>query len=171
LRARSWAPDEPSAREREVVAAQVDLVPLASRLAARVAAGRSRFRWVRPAIIRLVEYALVVTVVAVADKNASDAAYALLLVVASHHYDDLYRVLNRLSPPPAAVVFAGLGAVGRVLVVAVLALVAPDDGSVLEGGLWVLAALLGILFLVVEPVRVLREVRRSATPVPEASGG
>ena len=168
LRARSWPPVEPSPREREVVAAQVDLVPLASGLAARVAAGRSRFAWARPAVVRLLEYAAVVTVVTVVDDDASAAAYALLLVVASHHYDDLYRVLNRLSPPPAAVVLAGLGAVGRVLVVAVLALV---GGRALEGGLWVLAVLLGILFLVVEPVRVLREVRRSATPVPEAPGG
>ena len=171
LRARSWPATEPSAREREVVEAQVDLVPLvglASRLAARVAAGRSRFLWVRPAVIRLLEYAVVVTVVALVDEDASDAAYALLLVVASHHYDDLYRVLNRLSPPPAPVVLAGLGAVGRVLVVVVLA---AAGGSALEGGLWVLAALLGILYLVVEPVRVLREVRRSAPPAPEVLDG
>ena len=168
LRARSWAPVEPSPREREVVEAQVDLVPLAPRLAARVAAGRSRFLWVRPALVRLLEYALVVALVAVVDRDGADAAYALLLVVASHHYDDLYRVLNRLSPPPAPAVVAGLGAVGRLLVVAVLAAV---GGDALEGGVWVLAALLGILYVVVEPVRVLREVRRSAPPAPEATGG
>ena len=167
LRARSWAPVEPSAREREVVEAQVDLVPLASRLAARVAAGRSRFLWVRPAVVRLVEYSVVVTVVTSVDEDGSVAAYALLLVVASHHYDDLYRVLNRLSPPPPPVVLAGLGAVGRVLVVSVLAAV---GGRALEGGVWVLAALLGILYVVVEPVRVLREVRRSAPPAPEVGG-
>ena len=44
LRARSWAATEPSAREREVVEAQVDLVPLV----ARVAAGRPRRRRPQP---------------------------------------------------------------------------------------------------------------------------
>ena len=43
----------------------------------------------------------------------------------------------------------------------------------LEGGLRVLAALLGILYLVVEPARVLREVRWAGVtaPDPEAVGG
>jgi hypothetical protein len=168
LRSRSWPAVRPSQREREIVAAQADLVPLAAGLAARVAAGSSRFLWVRPAVLRLAEYVVVVAVVAAVHADAVDAAYALLLVVASHHYDDLYRVLNRLSPPPVPVVVAGLGAVGRIVVVAALAAV---GGDLLEGGVWVLAALLGILYVVVEPVRVLREVRRSAAPAPEAHGG
>lgn len=54
-----------------------------------------------------------------------------------------------------------------------MTLLALAGSAVLEGGLWVLAAALGILYVVVEPVRVLREVRvtRSADPVPEAAGG
>lgn len=172
LRARSWPALEPSARERAVVAAQADLLPAvgsaAARAAAGLATGRSRFLWARPALLRLAEYALVVAVVLAVAPDGSPAAYALLLVVASHHYDDLYRVLNRLSPPPALVTLVGLGAAGRLLVVAVLAVVGADA---LEGGLSVLAVVLGILYVVIEPVRVLREVRLRTAPAPEATGG
>jgi hypothetical protein len=98
------------------------------------------------------------------------AVCVLLLVVASHHYDDLYRVLNRLRPPSAASQVLGLGFPGRLLVVAVLALAGSQDATVAEGGLWVLAAWLGMLFLVVEPARVLREVRTSDHPNEGAVG-
>lgn len=173
LRTRSWPPGDPSAREREVVAAQADGGPLQPQAAALVVAARpggGRFLWARPAALRAVEYAAVLGIVTVADRDALDTTYLLLLVVASHHYDDLYRVLHRLTPATAATRLAGLGAPGRLLVVTLLALA---GSAVLEGGLWVLAAALGILYVVVEPVRVLREVRvtRSADPVPEAAGG
>jgi hypothetical protein len=158
LRSRAWRRSgDPSAREREIVAAQADLGPLLPpSAAALVAAGAGAFLWLRPALLRVVEYALVVVLVWLADPGALPAAFLLLLVVASHHYDDLYRVLNRLSPAVGWARVLGLGVPGRLLVVAVLAAL---GGQVLEGGLWVLAAGLGILYLVAEPVRVLREVR------------
>jgi hypothetical protein len=111
---------------------------------------------VRPALLRLAEYGLVVLMVRLADPDALPAAFLLLLVVASHHYDDLYRVLNRLSPSAGWATVLGLGVPGRIAVVTVLAAV---GGQVLEGGLWALATGLGILYLVAEPLRVLREVR------------
>jgi hypothetical protein len=86
----------------------------------------------------------------------------LLLVVASHHYDDLYRVLNRLRPPSTLSQVLGLGVAGRLLVVAALALLGAVRPAAGEGGLWVLAGWLGILYLVAEPARVLREVRTTA---------
>ena len=157
LRARSWARGEPSLREREIVAAQVDAGPLLPGAGVRVAgSAASQFRWARPAVLRLLEYSAVLVLVRALATDATPAAFALLLVTASHHYDDLYRVLHRLAPAAAGLRALGLGMAGRLLLLAVLAVLGE---RVLEGGLWVLAAWLGILFVVVEPVRVLREVR------------
>jgi len=169
LRTRSWAQQEPSPREREVVAAQLDLGPLrpghALQVAQRLAGGSSRFLWLRPALLRLTEYAVVLALSwAAPDRGATSAAFAVLLVVASHHYDQLYRVLQGLRAGSGVARALGLGVPGRLLVVTVLAALAstaqaPAGREVLEGGLWVLAGGLGILFLVVEPVGVLREAR------------
>lgn len=171
LRTRSWARQEPSGREREVVAAQVDAGPLLPGLDAWVAGGRSRWLWARPALVRLGEYAGVLFPT-YALGGAGPAAFALLLAVASHHYDALYRVLNGLRPPARGARWAGLGVAGRLVVVTALALA---GGGVLEGGLWVLAGALGILFLVVEPAGVLRAARRSVRRTPpggaDAGGG
>jgi hypothetical protein len=174
LRARSWPPEPVADREREIVRAQVDGGPLlpdgvVARAAGR-AGGRERFLWVRPALIRAGEYAGVLGLTGLLPGEGPGAATcALLLVVASHHYDDLYRVLNRLAPPAATARLLGLGWPGRLLVVAVLAVL---GGAVGEGGLWVLAAGLGMLYLVIEPARVLREVRsRADVPTGGAAGG
>jgi hypothetical protein len=167
LRARSWPAEPVLDREHEIVLAQVDggpLVPdgVAARLAGRPG-GRERFLWVRPALLRAGEYLVVLGLTAgLAGAGPGAAVCVLLLVVASHHYDDLYRVLNRLRPPSALSRVLGLGVAGRLLVVAVLALLGAEQDAVGEGGLWVLAGWLGILYLVAEPARVLREVRTTA---------
>ena len=168
LRARAWSAagsTQPSSREREVVAAQIDAAPLLAGLDRRMAAGSSRFLWARPALVRAVEYAAVLAVAwSLADgaSTSSAAAFALLLAVAFHHYDGLYRVLNGLATghgrhgPWRGL---GLGWPGRVLVVVALGAFTTPDVDVLEGGLWVMAGALGMLFLVVEPVGVLRVAR------------
>ena len=174
LRARSWPPEPVTDREREIVRAQLDRGPLLPEgIAAPIAGrpgGRERFLWVRPALVRAGEYAGVLGLTAMLPgAGPGAAACALLLVVASHHYDDLYRVLNRLAPPATTARVLGLGWPGRLLVVAVLSLL---GGAVGEGGLWVLAAWLGMLYLVIEPARVLREVRsRADVPTGGAAGG
>ena len=104
LRARTWPAEPVLDREREIVLAQVDGGPLVpATAAARVAGrpgGRERFLWVRPALLRAGEYLLVLGLTAgLAGAGPGAAVCVLLLVVASHHYDDLYRVLNRLRPP------------------------------------------------------------------------
>jgi len=167
LRTRAWPRRAPTGREREVVAAQADQGPLPGGAARALAGGAGRWLWARPALLRLVEYAVLAGLVVAADADALPPAYALLLVVASHHYDELYRVLHRLAPAAPTTAVAGLGVVGRPVVVAVLALA---GGDVLTGGLWVLAAVLGILYLVVEPARVLREVRSARPDAGEAGG-
>ena len=174
LRARSWPPEPVSDREREIVRAQLDGGPrLPHGVAARIAGrpgGTQRFLWVRPALVRAGEYAALLGLTALLPGvGPGAAACALLLVVASHHYDDLYRVLNRLAPPAATARLLGLGWPGRLLVVALLSVLGGDVG---EGGLWVVAAGLGMLYLVIEPARVLREVRsRADVPTGGAAGG
>ncbi len=173
LRTRAWRPEPVSPREHEIVRAQVDGAPLLPpAVEERVAGGthgRQRFLWVRPALLRVAEYAAVLGLTAaLPGESAGAAAFALLLVVASHHYDGLYRVLQGLRPPGPVTRLLGLGVVGRVLVVAVLAAVGTADEGVAEGGVWLLAAGLGILFLGAEPARLLREVRSREDLVPAA---
>jgi hypothetical protein len=173
LRTRTWPRTDvqpPSARERSVVDAQADLAPVVppAVAAGALTARPDRFLWVRPAVLRAVEYGCIALVVGAVAADELLAAYALLLVVASHHYDDLYRAVNRLDPPAAWSSWLGLGGPGRV---AGVLLLAAAGSAALAGGLWVLAGLLGILYLVVEPLRVLREVRTAPTPAPEAAGG
>lgn len=160
LRTRAWARRDPAPRERDIVAAQADPGLLPGRVTSLAAAGSSRALWARPSLLRLAEYAVLVALAGTAGGSALPAAYVLLLVVASHHYDDLYRVLNGLAAPPRAVQAAGLGTAGRLLLVGVLSAVGDD---VLVWGLWSVAAVLGVLFLVVGPLRVLQEVRTAST--------
>jgi hypothetical protein len=173
LRTHAWRPGPVSPREHEIVRAQVDGAPLLTPgVEDRVAGGahgRQRFLWVRPALLRVVEYAAVLGLTAALPGGSAGAAtFLLLLVVASHHYDGLYRVLQGLRPPGPVTRLLGLGVVGRVLVVAVLAGVSTADEGIGEGGVWLLAAGLGILFLGAEPARLLREVRSRDDLVPAA---
>jgi hypothetical protein len=60
---------------------------------------------------------------------------------------------------------------GPTLVWAVLT-AAPAPATADSRGAWcVMTGLLGILYLVVEPLRVLRDVRAAPTPAPEVTGG
>lgn len=170
LRARAWPRVPSSGREREIVAAQLDPGPLAGALA-RVRSPRplsGRFLWVLPPALRLAEYATVLVVARTVSPGATAAAYAVLLAVAYHHYDELYGVLNRLAPVPAPGRLVGLGVEGRVLLVVVLALF---GAAVLTGGLWVAAACLGALFLGYGTMRVWREVVVPVAAGPEAVHG
>jgi hypothetical protein len=155
LRARAWrgAPPVP-AREQEIVAAQLDLGPLATPVGRSRVVPAARFAWSLPPGLRLAEYAVVLALVAVVSPESAVAAFVLLFAVAYHHYDELYAVLNRLSPLPDVARLAGLGADGRVVVVLVLCLF---DAAALHVGLWLLAALLAVLFLGYGVARAARE--------------
>jgi phosphatidylglycerophosphate synthase len=177
LRTAVWRPDPVAAREREIVAAQVDAAPLvprrwADRLAG-LPGGSARYGWLRPAYLRALEYAAVlVLTAALPGAGAGAAVFVLLLVVASHHYDLLYRVLQGLRVGGAAVL--GLGWPGRLLVVAALAVVGAKDSDAARVGLWLVAGALGVLFLVVEPAGVLRAMRSqpvAGLPPEGATGG
>jgi len=177
LRTAAWRPDPVAPREHEILAAQVDAAPLVpSRWADRLAGlpgGSARHGWLRPAYLRALEYAGVLALTAALPGAGTGAAvFVLLLVVASHHYDLLYRVLQGLRTGGAAVL--GLGWAGRLLVVAVLALVGANRPDAARAGLWVAAGLLGVIFLVVEPAGVLRAMRSQPAlglPPEGATGG
>lgn len=165
LRARSWPSVPSSDRERELVTAQLDPGPLALGVASALPSPRDprrlngRFLWTIPPALRLGEYTAILLLAWASAPRAVAAAFALLLGVAYHHYDDLYGVLNRLSPQAPSVRLLGLGVDGRVLVVAVLALV---GATAMQVGLWVLAIALGGLFLGYGSLRVSHEIHVAA---------
>jgi Family of unknown function (DUF5941)/CDP-alcohol phosphatidyltransferase len=168
-RARSWPRAPSSDREREIVVAQLDPGPFALGL---VSAGPSwgdprwldgRFLWTIPPALRLGEYATILLLAWASTPGAVAAAFTLLLVVAYHHYDELYGVLNRLAPQARSIRLLGLGVDGRVFVVAVLAMIGALVGvTVMQVGLWVAAVALGVLFLGFGSLRVRREIQTDA---------
>jgi phosphatidylglycerophosphate synthase len=160
LRARGWPRRPASARERDVVRAQLDPGPLAAAVVHALRGGpvsrgasTGRFRWLLPPALRLVEYAVVVLLARWVTDDALAAAFAMLLCVAYHHYDALYAVLHRLPPAPVAVQYLGLGVEGRLLLVGGLAVAGADW---LRPGLWVAAAAFAALFLGYGSLRVWR---------------
>lgn len=161
VRSRTWTAASATDLERQVVRAQLDRGPLAGALARvspwRVPAGR--LAWALPSLLRAVEFACIVTVVRRVAPEAMPAAFALLFVIAYHHYDALYRVLNGV-PSAGALRAAGLGVEGRLLVLGALALGGPE---VLSRGLVVLAVVLGVLFLGVGTAGGLRAMQATRT--------
>lgn len=128
------------------VGGQSSLVLLAPVLALLLAGPGSthphtgRLDWVAPVVIRLIEYGYLATV-GFSHGVPKPLVYALLGVLAFHHYDTVYR--TRQSLWPAAWVFgAGLGWDGRMLIAGVAALthIAPPAYGVLT-------LYLGILFV------------------------
>jgi hypothetical protein len=121
--------------------------PLAGWISGKVAAGRSRrpvphpLAWLVPPLVRAVEYGSLVTLTAIAEPGALPICFALLGVLAFHHYDAVYRVRHQGSPPPAWVGLAGGGWEGRLLVACGLAL-----AGALELGLLVCAIGLGVVY-------------------------
>ncbi len=98
-----------------------------------------RLDWLVPPIIRAIEYGYLATL-AFAHGVSKPLTYALIGVLAYHHYDTVYRTRQRLWP--ARWVFrAGLGWDGRLLVAAVATL-----AGVLPVTIAVLTIYLGLLF-------------------------
>jgi hypothetical protein len=104
-------------------------------------AQRGRFAWTVPPLLRALEYGLLIRLTAVADHHALPACYALLGVLAFHHYDTVYRLRHQRVAPPAWLGAAGGGWDGRLLVIYLLAAV-----GVLGAGLTVAAVALALLF-------------------------
>ena len=103
---------------------------------------RSRFSWLAPGVIRALEYGLLILTAALAHGHAMRACFALLAVLAFHHYDTVYRLRQQGAPPPVWVSLAGGGWDGRIIL-AFIALVA----AVTTAGMAVAAVLLAVLFV------------------------
>jgi len=103
---------------------------------------RGRFSWLAPGVIRALEYGLLILTAALAHGHAMRACFALLAVLAFHHYDTVYRLRQQGAPPPVWVSLAGGGWDGRIIL-AFIALVA----AVTTAGMAVAAVLLAVLFV------------------------
>ena len=93
-------------------------------------------------MIRSLEYGLLILTAALAHGPAMKACFALLAVLAFHHYDTVYRLRQQGAPPPAWVSIAGGGWDGRIILAIVALLVA-----VTTAGMAVAAVLLADLFV------------------------
>jgi hypothetical protein len=102
----------------------------------------TRFSWLAPGVIRALEYGLLILTAALAHGNAMRACFALLAVLAFHHYDSVYRLRQQGAPPPVWVSLAGGGWDGRIIL-AFIALLA----AVTTAGMAVAAVLLAVLFV------------------------
>ncbi|GAA1619237.1 hypothetical protein GCM10009733_014490 [Nonomuraea maheshkhaliensis] len=98
-----------------------------------------RFDWLVPPILRLVEYAFIAAV-GFAHRLNPVLIFLLLGALAFHHYDLVYRLRQRVYPPPWLATL-GLGWDGRMMVVSLTAL-----SGWLTGGYVVLAVYLWALF-------------------------
>lgn len=114
--------------------------PLAAWVGTKIGApseGIAALGWVVPPLLRLLDYGALVALTRLADADALPSCFALLGVLAFHHYDTVYRLRHQRVPPPAWVLAVGGGWDGRLLVASLLAL-----GGVL--GLGLLAASVGL---------------------------
>jgi len=119
------------------------LTPVVATLLAGLAAGHphdGRLAWLVPPTLRITEYTFIV-VVGLASDAPRPVVYVLLAALAYHHYDLVYRVRQRIAPP-GWLNAAGLGWDGRMLVIAVGALLGWDAFAfeALAGYLWLLFA-------------------------------
>jgi hypothetical protein len=117
-----------------------------------------RLDWLVPPIIRAIEYGFLATL-GFAHGVSKPLVYALIGVLAYHHYDTVYRTRQRLWPAPW-VFRAGLGWDGRMLVAAAAAL-----AGALPFAYAVLTAYLGLLFGVESVVTWTRTGRGSGVMV------
>lgn len=103
---------------------------------------RSPLRWLVPPLLRVLELGGITALAAVAGADAVPAAFALLCAAAFHHYDVVYRLRQRNEVAPGWLTTAGLGWDGRLVLVALLVV-----AGLAPAGLWVMAALLAILYV------------------------
>jgi hypothetical protein len=126
--------------------------------AARADAGR--LAWLVPPLLRLLEYAVLLRVTVLTDDGALPACYALLGVLAFHHYDTVYRLRHQKLAPPAWLRTASGGWDGRLLVLYALA-----AAGALGPGLVVAALGLAVLLGAESIVSWLRFARAQAQTV------
>lgn len=107
-----------------------------------------RLDWLVPSLLRAIEYAALLRFAAISDAAdpqgdgaVEPLAFALIAVLAFHHYDTVYRLRHQGVAPPAWLVRLGGGWDGRLLVAFVLLQL-----DALQPGLLVAAVLLGAVY-------------------------
>jgi len=119
--------------------------PLAARLAAGLRRGRpahaepGRLAWLVPPLVRVLEYGFLIWLTATAAPDAMPRCFALLGVLAFHHYDTVYRLRHQRVAPPAWVRAIGGGWEGRVALAALAAVLGALGAALLVAAI-VLAA-------------------------------
>jgi hypothetical protein len=152
---------------RGVVAGAIAWAVLVGGLASgRRLTGEDRLRWAVPTALRVIEYAGLLWIAAVAGATdpgdaSMPAAYALLCAITYHHYDTVYGMRHRGVSPPRWVQAAGGGWDGRLLVACVLLL-----AGALPAGFYVMAVLVAVLFIA-ETIVEWRHIGRTQRPVYE----
>ncbi len=101
-----------------------------------------RFAWVVPPLLRALEYAFLIRLTVLADPDALPLCFALLAVLAFHHYDVVYRLRQQGSAPPGWTRAVGGGWEGRLIVGALLAAL-----GALGPGMLVAAIALGAVYV------------------------
>jgi phosphatidylglycerophosphate synthase len=106
----------------------------------RTLARHRSFTWTADPLLRVVEYAVLVWVATLAGDSSEPAAFALLAVLAFHHYDVYYRPRHQGRSVPRWIRVVGLGwSVGLAWI-----LYAVDA---LPAGFYALAGVLGVVFV------------------------
>jgi hypothetical protein len=115
---------------------------LAGRLAGRSPAPGRSLAWTAPPVLRLAEYGLLIGLTTASGSGALPRCFALLFVLAFHHYDNVLRVSYQGAPPPRWLLAVGGGWEGRIVAAAVL-----TAAGALGPGLLAGAIALGVLFV------------------------
>ncbi|GAB3066192.1 DUF5941 domain-containing protein [Pedococcus soli] len=103
-----------------------------------------RLAWQAPAALWVAEALTVGVLVHHTLDSWSAAAFAYVAAIAYHRYDVVYRLRDTGTPPASWVAVAGLGTDGRLVVLLLVALLAP--GAVVPL-LWVSAVALAVVYL------------------------
>lgn len=106
--------------------------------------------WLVPPVFRAAEYGTILVLAAHAEVNgALPAAFGLVAAVAYHHYDTVYRIRGGTGAPPSWLVRATGGHEGRILAVALLAVLLENrDNSDFTIALTALAVAVALVVLV-----------------------
>jgi hypothetical protein len=121
-------------------AAAVVLVAVAAGAASSGVTHRDRYRWLVPPALRVVEFAAIAWMGALA--GHPDAAFVFLAAVCFRQYDLVYRLRHRGTEAERVVSVIGLGWGGRLLLVLALLLL-----DLIPEGLFVAGALLGAIWI------------------------
>lgn len=133
-------------------------------LLAGAAAGRphdGRLAWLVPPVMRVVEYVTLLrlaTLVGANDRHAEALCFALVAVLAYHHYDTVYRLRQQRLAPPQWLRYAGGGWELRLFAAYALA-----TAGELGAGYVVAAAVLAVVYVVESAVSWVR-FSRAARP-------